>query len=93
MVSGYITEIDTELLGLAAVGLGAGRKKITDRILPEVGFVVLKKISEYVKEGEELCIVHAKDERTFEQARGNILKAYKITQYKTSPPPLFYETF
>jgi pyrimidine-nucleoside phosphorylase/thymidine phosphorylase len=56
--AGVVGAIDTEAIGLAAVALGAGRRRIEDRVDPAVGLVVLKKLGDRVEVGEPLCVVH-----------------------------------
>ena len=57
-VAGIVGAIDVEALGLAAVALGAGRRRIEDRVDPAVGLVVRKKLGDRVDAGEPLCVVH-----------------------------------
>ena len=56
--SGFVTEMDAEAVGLAALELGAGRRKAEDRIDPAVGIIVRKKPGEMVKAGETVFEIH-----------------------------------
>jgi pyrimidine-nucleoside phosphorylase len=53
--SGYVTAIDAEKVGLAALELGAGRKKKEDAIDPAAWVHVNKKIGERVEPGEAVA--------------------------------------
>jgi pyrimidine-nucleoside phosphorylase/thymidine phosphorylase len=56
---GWVAAVDAEVVGLAAVALGAGRARVEDRVDPSVGIVVERKVGEPVRAGEPLCLVHA----------------------------------
>ncbi|MFQ6083282.1 MAG: thymidine phosphorylase [Candidatus Aminicenantia bacterium] len=56
--SGYINEIDTLQIGLLGVELGAGRRKTSDSIDYSVGFIIHKKIGDWVEKGEPLLDIH-----------------------------------
>jgi len=90
--SGYVISIDTERIGKCVLELGGGRKKIEDKIMPEVGLEVKAKISDYIHKGDVLCIVHANSEEKYQRVSDMILSSFEISQQKTSQPPLFYET-
>jgi len=59
--SGYVQAIDAEEVGLAAMALGAGRRKKEDRIDPTVGFVLCKKVGDRVERDEPLGFAHLRD--------------------------------
>lgn len=59
--NGYITAIDTEKVGMAAVALGAGRERVDSVIDPAVGFVLEKKVGDKVEKGEPLAMMHIND--------------------------------
>lgn len=60
--SGYIVAMNAELVGLAAMKLGAGRSKKGDDIDPSVGIIFHKKIGDQVVIGETLAIIYANEE-------------------------------
>jgi thymidine phosphorylase len=51
------------------VALGAGRAKKGDPIDHAVGFLILKKVGDEVREGEPLFEIHANDEEKLKEAR------------------------
>ncbi|MFL6584694.1 MAG: thymidine phosphorylase [Chthoniobacterales bacterium] len=61
--AGSITKMDAELIGRAALLLGAGRHHAADEIDFAVGFSGMKKIGEQVDKGEPLFQIHARSER------------------------------
>jgi pyrimidine-nucleoside phosphorylase len=89
---GYVESINTYQVGMACVKLGGGRQKVEDDIQPEVGIIVNKKIGEEVGKSEELAIIHANSEESWEVAAQDIRAAYKIGKQKVDAHPLIYET-
>jgi len=82
---GWVTAIDGEAVGLAAVALGAGRAKVEDAVDPAVGLEVLKKVGERVEAGEPICRVHEgprSEPRPAMTAR--LQRAWRL---EGSPPP------
>ncbi|HSD18819.1 MAG TPA: thymidine phosphorylase [Anaeromyxobacter sp.] len=90
--AGFVTEIDAEAIGLAAVALGAGRARVDDRVDPAVGIVVAKKLGERVEAGEPLCAVHAGDRsEPPERIAARIAGAYRIGPAAPPARPLILE--
>ena len=56
--SGFVVEMDAEAVGLAALDLGAGRRRAEDHVDPAVGILVLKKPGEAVRAGEAIFEIH-----------------------------------
>ena len=57
--SGTVAAIDARALGLAVVGLGGGRQRVTDQIDPRVGLAEVRGVGEAVGPDAPLAIVHA----------------------------------
>jgi thymidine phosphorylase len=57
--SGIVAAIDARALGLAVVGLGGGRRRVTDMIDPSVGLAEVRGIGEEVGPDTPFAIVHA----------------------------------
>lgn len=55
---GYITAIEAENIGIAAMLLGAGRKTKEDAIDFAAGITIVKKVGEKVNTGDTLCVLH-----------------------------------
>lgn len=77
--TGYIKEIDAEMVGDLARYLGAGRMNDNNEIDNTSGFVFEKKIGDEVKVGEVLAYVHANDESKAISAVKNLADAYKYS--------------
>ncbi len=77
---GYISGLNAELIGLASMHLGAGRKKKDEAIDHSAGIVLNKKIGDYVKKGEPIAIFHFNKEEGFEEAKALFLKALSFSQ-------------
>jgi len=88
---GYVTFMDAEKIGLAAMVLGAGRKTKEDEIDPAAGLIVNKKIGETVKKGEILVEMHTNDPAALERAEELVYRAYGIGWKKAKPLPLVLE--
>ncbi|WP_090490271.1 thymidine phosphorylase [Myxococcus virescens] len=88
---GFVTGIDTEGVGLAAVALGAGRQRTDSKIDPAVGFTLLKKSGESVKQGEPLVRVHYNDAAPLENVKARLLAAYRFGDVAPVARPLIRE--
>jgi thymidine phosphorylase len=82
--AGYITAIDTRRLGLGVVALGGGRTRADQTIDAAVGLTALRGMGEAVKEGEALCLIHARDEAGHAQAEAMLRAAWRIGE--AAPP-------
>jgi pyrimidine-nucleoside phosphorylase len=89
--SGFVTGIETEAVGLAAVALGAGRQRVDSRIDPAVGFTLLRKVGEPVHKGEPLVRIHYNDPAPVEDVRARLLAAYSWGSRAPEPRPLILE--
>jgi thymidine phosphorylase len=65
-------------VALAALRLGAGRAKASDRIDPAVGVDALMKVGERVAAGASLCVIHASDEAALVEAKRMLADAIVI---------------
>ncbi|WP_434382592.1 thymidine phosphorylase [Melittangium boletus] len=88
---GFITGIETEAVGLAAVALGAGRQRVDSRIDPAVGFTLLRKVGEPVKRGEPLVRIHFNEPGGVEDVKARLLSAYGFGPVAPAPRPLILE--
>ncbi len=90
-VDGFVTAIDTEAVGLAAVALGAGRQRVDSLIDPAVGFTLLRKVGEPVKAGEPVVRVHYNNEGPLKDVQERLLAAYSFGAHIPAPRPLVVE--
>lgn len=77
--SGYVSGIDAEKAGLAAMLLGAGRRTKEDVIDHAAGVTLLKKIGDKVSAGETLCIMHTNTDEV-EHARTRLTEAFSFDE-------------
>ncbi len=65
---GYITNIDTEKIGLSSLITGAGRSRKEDTIDPAAGLVMHKRLGDQVHKGDILAEFHVNQPDLFEEA-------------------------
>lgn len=75
---GYLSAMNTELIGSCASYLGAGRRKITDEIDHSAGIIIEKKNSDYVKKGDTLAYLHTNSADLIEPAKVKYLSALRF---------------
>jgi pyrimidine-nucleoside phosphorylase len=86
--AGYLTRIETKNLGECARELGAGRLNKDDIINSNVGFIINKKVGDYVEQGDELLTIYYDDK---DIALSSILDCFIIEEKYVKPKPLIYE--
>ncbi|MFO7157288.1 MAG: thymidine phosphorylase, partial [Pseudomonadota bacterium] len=89
--SGFVQAIDAEEVGLAAMALGAGRRRKEDSIDPAVGFVLEKKIGDPVERGEVLGLAHVRDRPGSEGPLRRFMQAFTIGDEAPGIGPLILE--
>ncbi|WP_291632371.1 pyrimidine-nucleoside phosphorylase [Clostridium sp.] len=85
---GYVKGIKADDIGMAALGLGAGRETKESKIDLSVGIVLHKKIGDFVKSGDAIATVYANDAQKQKISAKMVLEAYEIVQEKIIPKPL-----
>lgn len=80
--SGFVTDVDAEAIGRAAVLLGAGRAQPSDKIDAAAGVRRIAKIGDVVSKGDILLELCANDQRRLDSAREIISSAIKIGNSK-----------
>jgi pyrimidine-nucleoside phosphorylase len=76
--SGVITELDALTVGIAAAGLGAGRRTKTDDVDHAVGIVLQATVGDRVEESDPLLVVHARDDAAAREAAFAVLAGTRI---------------
>lgn len=77
--SGYISSMDSQLIGEAAMTAGAGRLKVTDVIDHSAGILLAKKNGDYVSKGELIATIYSSDKVKASSAERILLSAYKCS--------------
>lgn len=80
--TGYIVEIDTLNLGIASLVAGAGRRTVDDKIDYSAGFILNKKLGDYVDKGELLLTIKGEDFDKLNEAAKIIANCFKISEQK-----------
>ena len=91
-VSGVVTAIDGQAVGLAAMRLGAGRVKKGEPIDAAVGIVLERKVGDTVRRGETLAVVHARTGEAAAHAVHDIAAAYAMGDGTAAAPALILGT-
>lgn len=88
--SGYVTAINAEAIGIAAMILGAGRKKKEDQIDYSAGLTIVKKIGDKVSAGDTICVLHTNFDQ-YEEAEVMVISSFLISDTKPAPINYIYE--
>src|SRR5262245_15156316 len=86
--SGFVSEVNAELLGRATMVLGAGRDRADDAIDPSVGVIVQAAVGDSVKPGDALAELHYRDEARLGRALPDLRQAWLVTDGPPSPRAL-----
>lgn len=89
-MTGFITKMEADEIGVAAMLLGAGRATKEDDIDLAVGIVLKKKIGDAVNAGETLAVIHSNTENIL-QTEKLLLNHIHISQHPTDRPQLIYK--
>jgi pyrimidine-nucleoside phosphorylase len=88
--SGYLTRVHARIIGEAAVALGAGRARKGDFVDHAVGFLIHRKVGDYVEQNQPLFTIYANDEVKLAEARLSVQEAFGWDDQPVPPLPLFY---
>jgi pyrimidine-nucleoside phosphorylase len=86
--AGFVQAIATTSVGLAALHLGAGRRRKEDAIDHAVGAVCLAKRGDQVEPGQPLAEVHARDEASAARAAEELGSCYRIGDEEPERRPI-----
>ncbi len=89
---GFVGSIGAVAVGVAAVHLGAGRRRKDDALDHAVGVRCLAKRGDRVETGRPLAEVYARDDTAAEQAVAEVLAAYTIDEAPPPERPIVLET-
>lgn len=85
---GCIERILAQDIGIACMTLGGGRENKESTIDHSVGIILTKKISETVKKGETLALIHANSKEKAVLASGLVKNAYQIAKEPAKKAPM-----
>jgi pyrimidine-nucleoside phosphorylase len=83
--SGFVYDIDARMIGLAAVDLGAGRRRKEDRIDYTAGVILHKKRGERAEKGEPLATLYAENIQRMANVEKAVASAFELNI--EAPPP------
>ena len=79
---GFVSHIVCDEIGRCCLILGGGRETKESSIDLGVGFILHKKVGDYVKNGESLATMYASDPGKAETAKQCFIKAYSFSKQK-----------
>ena len=80
---GYVTGVDALTVGLAATGLGAGRRTVDETVDPAVGVEIVAPIGTAVGRGDVVALVHAREK---DEAEGALTRVGAAFDYGPDEP-------
>ena len=88
--SGYISFMNTEMIGKAAAALGAGREKTTDSVDHTAGIVLRKKTGDAVRSGDVIAVLYTNKEASEIEAARLLSEAITYSAEKPAEESLVY---
>lgn len=85
---GCIERILAQNIGIACMTLGGGRENKESEIDHSVGIILTKKISDMVKKGETLALIHANSKEKAVLASNMVKNAYQIAKEAKEREPM-----
>jgi pyrimidine-nucleoside phosphorylase len=90
--AGFVTDVDAEKIGRAAVLLGAGRDRVEDAVDPGAGVLLLATVGEEVKQGMLLAELYYSNAARLSAAVALAEAAFTLGDAPPEPAPLVLET-
>jgi pyrimidine-nucleoside phosphorylase len=85
---GFIESVDALEVGLACVEIGAGRKKIREKVDPNAGVLLKKKVGDPVVRGECVAILQADRKEGMTLGKFRVDRAFRFSPEKPSAAPV-----
>ena len=89
--TGYVTKVDAEYVGRAAMVLGAGRNTKDENIDHGVGILLNKKIGDKVESGEVLAVIQYNEDTNLQTSISLLEDAYSIQEEKLEKNKIILE--
>ena len=86
--SGWVSQMDTEAIGVVSMILGAGRRTKDSGIDSAAGLLLKVKPGDYLNEGETAAVLYTNDSQTLPEASQKIIEAIFLTAQKPLEKPL-----
>ena len=78
---GYL-DVDAYKIGIACINLGVGRNKTSDEVDADSGLIFAKRHGDFVKKGEKIIDVYAKDAASLVSGTSGVAKAVNYSSQK-----------
>lgn len=88
---GYISKMNAELIGNAAMELGAGRRTKDDKIDHTAGIILHKKSGDSVRAGDTLATLYTNSSQEIDTAESIFLSSLSYSDKKPETKPLIYK--
>ena len=88
---GYISKMNAELIGNAAMELGAGRRTKDDKIDHTAGIMLHKKSGDSVRVGDTLATLYTNTDKEIDTAERIFLSSLSYSDKKPETKPLIYK--
>lgn len=82
---GVITRMDTYMMGMISLELGAGRRSKDEDVDPQAGFILHKKIGDKIKRDETFATLYTNKEEAIESALTNFQSAIVTADNPDAP--------
>jgi pyrimidine-nucleoside phosphorylase len=85
---GVVAQVEPRAIGFGVIALGGGRTRMEDAIDPSVGFVIGVRPGDFVKQGEPLATIFARDRAGVERGAAVLREAIHVADEADLPLPL-----
>jgi pyrimidine-nucleoside phosphorylase len=89
--AGVVSRMDAELIGRAAVALGAGRDRVDAGVDPSAGIDIVVPIGGRVAAGEPVCVLACCERARLDTARSLLARAVDISDAPPATEPLLID--
>jgi len=80
--SGYITAMDAFAMGMVSLELGAGRRSKEASVDPAAGFILRKKVGDFVEQDETFAVLHTNNDSMLKPCGEAMINAISISADK-----------
>ncbi len=87
-VDGYVSHIESDIVGISAMKLGGGRETKKSPIDLSVGILINKKVGDKVEKGEKIATLYANDQEKLAAAITELEQAYSYSVAPVEKPKL-----
>jgi len=80
--SGYITAMDAFAMGMVSLELGAGRRSKEASVDPAAGFILRKKVGDFIEQDETFAVLHTNNDSMLKPCGEAMINAISISADK-----------